>query len=129
MLLFLLLTILASSQSAPTSPTTISPIHVDPSTKISLLPPDAQQCPFPGRTTNHILWSCLTTIFTCTWVAVHPNLPGPEDSGFQRLRRRIVTMISAILAPELLAMWALRQRLIAARLQEEFNRLYNESSE
>lgn len=128
MLLFLLLTALASSHSAPTGLTPISPVEVDPSPGLSILSRQTQQCS-SSRTINHILWSCLTIIFACTWVAIHPNLPGPKDSAFQRLRRQVITMLSAVLAPELLAFWALRQRLVATRFQEEFNRLYNENSE
>src|ERR1700691_5725134 len=30
------------------------------------------------RTKTSIVWSCLVTIFSCTWVAVHPNIPGPN---------------------------------------------------
>ena len=37
------------------------------------------------RTIWSIVWSCLVTIFSCTWVAVHPNVPCPkkrEASGW-----------------------------------------------
>ena len=30
------------------------------------------------RTIWSIVWSCLVTIFSCTWVAVHPNIPCPK---------------------------------------------------
>ena len=30
------------------------------------------------RTIWNIVWSCLVTIFLCTWVAVHPNIPCPK---------------------------------------------------
>ena len=26
----------------------------------------------------NIVWSCLITIFSCTWVAIHPNIPCPK---------------------------------------------------
>ena len=30
------------------------------------------------RTIWNITWGCLTTIFSCAWVAVHPNIPCPR---------------------------------------------------
>ena len=30
------------------------------------------------RTDIGIIWSCLVTIFSCTWVAAYPNIPGPN---------------------------------------------------
>ncbi|KAJ7219854.1 hypothetical protein C8J57DRAFT_1095103 [Mycena rebaudengoi] len=26
-----------------------------------------------------IVWGCLVTIFACTWVSVHPNVPPPNQ--------------------------------------------------
>ncbi|KAJ4493722.1 hypothetical protein C8J55DRAFT_499602 [Lentinula edodes] len=28
-------------------------------------------------TTAEIIWSCITTIFACTWIVVHPNVHYP----------------------------------------------------
>ena len=30
------------------------------------------------RTISSIIWSCIVTTFSCTWVAVHPNIPCPK---------------------------------------------------
>ncbi len=33
-------------------------------------------CVQDPRTVLSILWGCIATIFACTWLAVHPNVPG-----------------------------------------------------
>ncbi|KAJ7840847.1 hypothetical protein B0H14DRAFT_3695283 [Mycena olivaceomarginata] len=32
------------------------------------------------RKLSAVVWSCLATIFACTWVSVHPNVPPPNQS-------------------------------------------------
>ncbi|KAJ7891623.1 hypothetical protein B0H14DRAFT_2496750, partial [Mycena olivaceomarginata] len=89
--------------------------------------PDAENC----RTTWNIVWSCLVTIFSCTWVAVHPNIPRPvstrEMSLVQRLRHslweflsnRMLLFVVALLVPEYILAWAIRQRLRAREIAQE----------
>ncbi|KAF8175516.1 hypothetical protein K438DRAFT_1682463 [Mycena galopus ATCC 62051] len=89
--------------------------------------PDGDNC----RTTWNIVWSCLATIFSCTWVAVHPNIPGPvntrEMSLTQRLRHalwqflsnRLLLFVIALLVPEYILAWAIRQHLEAHRITRE----------
>ncbi|KAF8175518.1 hypothetical protein K438DRAFT_1979743 [Mycena galopus ATCC 62051] len=89
--------------------------------------PDGDNC----RTTWNIVWSCLATIFSCTWVAVHPNIPGPvntrEMSLTQRLRHalwqflsnRLLLFVIALLVPEYILAWAIRQHLEAHRIARE----------
>ncbi|KAJ7836690.1 hypothetical protein B0H14DRAFT_1121108 [Mycena olivaceomarginata] len=86
--------------------------------------PDAEDC----RTTWNIVWSCLVTIFSCTWVAVHPNIPRPvstrEMSLMQRLRHslweflsnRMLLFVIALLVPEYILAWAIRQHLGAHQI-------------
>ncbi|KAJ7303697.1 hypothetical protein DFH08DRAFT_986103, partial [Mycena albidolilacea] len=83
------------------------------------------------RTTWNIVWSCLVTIFSCTWVAVHPNIPRPvstrEMSLVQRLRHslweflsnRMLLFVVALLVPEYILAWAIRQRLRAREIAQE----------
>ncbi|KDQ54105.1 hypothetical protein JAAARDRAFT_161042 [Jaapia argillacea MUCL 33604] len=71
------------------------------------------------RTMWGIVSSCLTTVFTCTWVAIHPNIPGPYESSFEITLRRVGMMIVALLAPELLVVWSLKQWLVARRLAKK----------
>ncbi|KXN82158.1 hypothetical protein AN958_02967 [Leucoagaricus sp. SymC.cos] len=71
------------------------------------------------RTTMNILWSCLATIFACTWVAVHPNIPGPRESEWLRFRRRFATMFYAVIAPEVVTLWAMRQQSSCCKFYSE----------
>ncbi|KAF9473975.1 hypothetical protein BDN70DRAFT_816449, partial [Pholiota conissans] len=66
---------------------------------------------FGQRTVYDIIISCFATIFACTWSAIHPNIPAPTDCWWTRFKRQVTTMICALLAPELITMWALWQRL------------------
>jgi len=68
---------------------------------------------FDTRSISGVLWSCLSTIFTCTWIAVHPNIPEPGDSRWAVLRRRLAIMGYVLLAPEMVIIWAGRQHYAA----------------
>jgi hypothetical protein len=61
-----------------------------------------------GRGTIGLLWSCFATIFLCTWNAIHPNLPGLNESKFSIVRRRIGYVLLCLLAPEIIALVALK---------------------
>ena len=74
-------------------------------------------CPPDQRTIWDILWSCLATIFACSWVSVHPNIPGPNESSWRVLLRRLELMFWAIVGPEMVIAWALRQWLGACNLE------------
>ncbi|TDL13387.1 hypothetical protein BD410DRAFT_735465, partial [Rickenella mellea] len=71
------------------------------------------------RTTSDIVWSCLTTIFSCTWVAIHPNIPAPHESSFEIGLRHFGIFVMALIAPELVIMWAMRQWVVSRRLAKE----------
>ncbi|PPQ83650.1 hypothetical protein CVT25_006256 [Psilocybe cyanescens] len=99
------------------------PIPIDardfPSTSIA----DGVPCSCPQlRSTWDILWSCLATIFACTWVSVHPNSPGPQDGRMRIIITRVELMIWAMLIPEMIICWAFKQwvgaRQLAARFEE-----------
>ena len=72
-------------------------------------------CPTIGRSTSDILWSCLATIFACSWVSIHPNIPGPNES---RWRNRLDLMFWTVFGPELIINWAFRQWLGARNLEK-----------
>jgi len=71
---------------------------------------------FETRSMYGILWSCLSTIFASTWIAVHPNIPAPGDSQWSIIRRRLAIMGYILLAPELVIFWVARQHFAARRL-------------
>ncbi|KAJ7910795.1 hypothetical protein B0H13DRAFT_2485098, partial [Mycena leptocephala] len=62
-----------------------------------------------------IIWGCLATIFACTWVSVHPNVPAPNQSQLALFWRRLKMMIIAVVAPEIMVGFAARQ-FFAARV-------------
>ena len=66
-------------------------------------------CPADQRTIWDILWSCLATIFACSWVSVHPNIPASNESWWRIFLRRLELMFWAVVAPESIISWALRQ--------------------
>ncbi|KAK6974507.1 hypothetical protein R3P38DRAFT_3335754 [Favolaschia claudopus] len=95
------------------------------------------------RTLYDIVWPCLTTVFACIWVAVHPNMPPrpkeiafPQNAGrfsvswcryqFRRvwdghpgLRRKLVLMLIALIAPEIMVGFAARQWCLASRFSKK----------
>ena len=64
---------------------------------------------FGTRSLWNIIWSCLSTIFTCSWIAVHPNIPAPKDSQWAVFCRRVAIMGHVLIAPEMVIAWAARQ--------------------
>lgn len=52
------------------------------------------------RGTLDILWSCLITIFLCSWTVLCLNVPASSDSRFTVFGRRLRWMIMAIVGPE-----------------------------
>jgi hypothetical protein len=87
-----------------------------------------------------IVWSCLTTIFACTWLTLHPNIPPPpptEDMKFgencvykvkKLLRHQLVPFIVTLLAPEWILAWAMMQRIVANQIAEHGNRNIKDSN-
>lgn len=83
------------------------------------------------RTILNIVWGCFTTIFLCTWVAIHTNVPGPTDrQNFTRWQRlkcsvrdfildRMPLFLCSLLIPEYILAWAIRQRLSAERMAKK----------
>lgn len=70
------------------------------------------ECPTttcPGRSVWDIVWSCLATTFAVTWVSVHPNVPHLQETSWMLRRRRMFLMCLALLAPEVMIIWAFKQ--------------------
>ncbi|KAJ6565577.1 hypothetical protein DFH09DRAFT_1473741 [Mycena vulgaris] len=67
-----------------------------------------------------IVWGCLTTIFACTWVSVHPNVPPPDQSWLAHLWQRLQMMLITVIAPELMVGFAARQLFVAWRFSRKF---------
>ncbi|KDQ50589.1 hypothetical protein JAAARDRAFT_41904 [Jaapia argillacea MUCL 33604] len=94
------------ARAAPISP----PVEVSPScTNLS-----------QRRTFESIIYSCVATLAACTWVSVHPNIPGLEAGSFKIFLFRLKYMVMALIAPELLLTWAIRQWIVAGRLADKY---------
>ena len=68
---------------------------------------------FDNRSVWSLVWSCLATLFACSWVAVHPNVPLAKDSEAWILGRRLAMMGYMLFAPELVIYWAAQQHFSA----------------
>jgi hypothetical protein len=78
-----------------------------------------------------IIWSCLTTIFACTWLTLHPNIPPPPPTEPMKflskclyvtkrfLRHRLLPFVVTLLLPEWVLAWAMQQRLVANQISKE----------
>ncbi|KAF9035596.1 hypothetical protein BJ165DRAFT_1615453 [Panaeolus papilionaceus] len=60
-----------------------------------------------------IIWGCILTLFACTWVAIHPDVPSPEYSGSTVVAPKIGMMLSMLLMPELVIATALGEYMYA----------------
>jgi hypothetical protein len=92
------------------------------------------------RKLDEIIWSCITTIFACTWLTLHPNIPPPSDkknSSFQQkcslaimrlIRHQLLPFIVALMAPEWILAWAMQQWVVANQIAkiggEQFSPYY-----
>ncbi|KAG1848942.1 hypothetical protein DFJ58DRAFT_704881 [Suillus subalutaceus] len=65
------------------------------------------------RTLWDIIWSCVATLFACTWTAIHPNIPGMDEGRMTIFFRRLYIMVLALIAPVLMVTWAAIQFLSA----------------
>jgi hypothetical protein len=74
-----------------------------------------------SRTLWDIIWSCAATLFACTWTAIHPNIPGVEERKLAIASRRLLIMVMALIAPELIIAWAARQFFSARKAAKDFN--------
>ncbi|KAK7022803.1 hypothetical protein VNI00_016930 [Paramarasmius palmivorus] len=85
------------------------------------------------RTTIGIIWNCLSVVFICTWVAIHPNIPLVEKFDDKKRQwsghrwhpaalvyQNVELMVIALLSPEIMILWAMRQREQAKKIRNQF---------
>jgi hypothetical protein len=65
------------------------------------------------RTFTNLVWSCLTTIFACTWTAIHRNIPASRKGKLSGILETGKIIVVALLVPEWVLAWAIRQFLNA----------------
>lgn len=78
------------------------------------------------RSTSDIIWSCIATVFACTWVSVHPNLLSYDTKPAQRFKHRLSLLLWALAAPEFLVIYAYRQWLGSCDISEGVQRIVKE---
>lgn len=77
------------------------------------------------RGTWNILFSCLFTIFACTWNVVHPDIMASPSSGFRNLLGRARRMIITLILPESILSFAIVEKFHARQDFSSFKRLEN----
>ena len=87
----------------------------------SLFPSNSDAPDLCPRTRLEITWSCIATVLASSWVSVHPNLPHPHTSKLKNMLRRLELMLWAILTPELIIYWAMRQWYGARQMERNFS--------
>ena len=77
------------------------------------------------RTIWSVVRSCFVTIFSCTWVAIHPNIPCPKKRNpvISFAEHRLPLFICTLLLPEYVLAWAIRQFLSARKIAKENKRV------
>jgi hypothetical protein len=65
------------------------------------------------RTIWNIVLSSLVTVFVCIWLVVRPNVPAFADGILARIKQRTMLLLTAVVAPELIALFAMRQWVCA----------------
>ena len=118
--MFLLLTLLYLFHGFQTHAAPLTSLLSESSSNTTVLSTTALACICPTvdqRSIWDILWSCLATIFACSWVSIHPNIPGPNESQRRIFLRRLELMFWAVVGPEMVIAWAFRQWLGACDLE------------
>jgi hypothetical protein len=69
---------------------------------------------------SQTLWSSGFLVFALAWIAVHPNYSSPYDSPWMKLRRRFMLLMWAVLFPELVLYWSVRQWVGARKIRDKF---------
>ncbi len=87
---------------------------------------DVQHC----RTLPSIVFGCASTMFLCTWVALHANVPKDSyDPWYIRIGKRVGFMLLALLAPEVILSWAIWDWIIcSSTLVDILGELYRTGS-
>src|SRR5277367_1176358 len=75
------------------------------------------------RGTINLLWSCLFTVFLCTWTVLCLNVPARDDGFWVQIRRKARWSLIAVFGPEFLVSFAIGQWTSARRSVAAFREL------
>lgn len=73
---------------------------------------DSRYC----RQVSDIVLGCLTTVFACTWVSLHHNIPPPDSWWLDVWLSRIGMAIVALLVPEYILAVAIQDWFVAGNI-------------
>jgi len=110
--MIVILAVLAATRASPVG------LRSPPILSLDQLQAHGPSCDDPNgcRSLTDIIRSCALTIFLCTWVSMHPNIPSPDERWPRIALRRVGLMLLSLIAPEAIVAWALRQRQVAVEL-------------
>jgi len=113
--MIIILAVLAATRASPVG------LQSPPTLSFDQLQARSASCDDPNgcRSLWDIIRSCIVTILLCTWVSMHPNIPGPDERWPRIALRRVGLLLLALFVPEAVIGWALRQRQVAAELAEK----------
>ncbi|KAI9507934.1 hypothetical protein F5148DRAFT_980647 [Russula earlei] len=112
--MIVVLAILAATRASPVGEHSTRVVTLDQLQARSSSCDDPEGC----RSLWDIIRSCAVIILLCTWFAVHPNIPSPNEKWPRVTLRRVGLMLAALFVPEIMIAWALKQRQAAAELAE-----------
>ncbi|KAF8641311.1 hypothetical protein AX16_010090 [Volvariella volvacea WC 439] len=116
----LLLAAFARSLASPVPATTIPGSSIPSPVCVVAAAITASKCdPTRTRTIFDILYSCIGVILLCTYISIHHNIPDQEDSWAKVTWSKLRTTLYALMAPEMVIMWAIRQRVMAAKIARD----------
>ena len=118
--MLLLLTLVYLFLDFQTHATPLTSLFAESSSNTTVFSTPICICPTDQRSLWNILWSCLATVFACSWVSVHPNVPAPNESRWRIFLRRLELMFWAVVGPEMIISWAFRQWSGARLLEERY---------
>ncbi|ESK86857.1 hypothetical protein Moror_3452 [Moniliophthora roreri MCA 2997] len=108
--------VLSDSPSA-TLPSLRAPI---PDHNVSAECDDFHYC----RTLTNVVWSCWSVVFISTWVSIHPNVPKYGEHPAVVVMKNGITMFMALIAPELIVLWSMRQWFSARKIAKQFKKYH-----
>jgi hypothetical protein len=112
--MIIVLAILAATRASPLG------LQSPPLVTLGQLQPPSCDDPNGCRSLWDIIRSCALTLFLCTWVSIHPNVPSPDDRWPRIALRRFGLMLAVLTVPEAIIAWALRQRLASIELASQY---------
>jgi hypothetical protein len=79
-----------------------------------------------SRSSWDILWTCLTTVFACTWAAVHMHVPQRGAHPLTSSIEKGLAWIAALLAPEMMVFQAAADAIYARKIIKKCNKAFDE---